>query len=158
MRFDSFASKAATSRKVSTWRSGITRTWTGACGLMSLIATKPLPLCTYAPSRAMLQKRQPSCCFGKDPLRGEAGGTNAYERADGRVDEPRRVVVAVPAAGAVDEDRIVAAELFAPSAQAEVVREGAQTSAALLLHLRGHRVVRRGDGAGSRRVGENVHL
>src|SRR5262249_37341634 len=107
MRLDSFASNASTSRKVSTWRSGITRTWTGACGLMSLIATKPLPWCTYAPSRAMLQKRQSSCCFGKDPLLGDAGGTDPDERSDRGLDEPRRIVVAVPAPGTVDEHGVV---------------------------------------------------
>src|SRR6266576_4922094 len=158
MRFDSFASKASTSRKVSTWRSGITRTWTGAFGLMSLIATKPLPLCTYAPSRAMLQKRQSSCCFGNDSLLGDPGGADAHERADGRVDQPGRVVVAVPAARAVDEHRVFSTELAEPAAEAEVVRERAQARATFLLHLRGDRVVGGGDGAGPWGVRKDVHL
>src|SRR5437764_11343717 len=135
MRRDSFASKAPTSRKVSTWRSGITSTCTGAFGLMSLIATKPFALCTYAPSRAMLQKRQSSCGFGTDPLLRDGGRAHADERADRRVDEPRRVVVTVAAAGSVHEHGVVRADLGAPVPQAQLVRERAQPRTALLLHL-----------------------
>src|SRR3954471_8478695 len=150
MRLDSLASKASTSRKVSPWRSGSTSTWTGACGLMSLIATKPFALCRYAPSFAMLQNRQPSCCFGTDALLARGRRANTHERADRRFDQPRRIVVAVAASRAVDEHRVLGADLALPAREAQLVREGAQPCATLLLHRRRHRVVRLGDGAGTR--------
>src|ERR1017187_7563408 len=103
MRFASSASNSETSRKVSTWRSGSTSTWTGASGLMSLIATKPSARWTWSPSRTSMQNRQSSGCGGKDPLLGDTGRAHADELSDRRVDEPRRVVVAVAAAWAVDE-------------------------------------------------------
>src|SRR3954467_1738036 len=130
MRLDSLASKASTSRKVSTWRSGSTSTCTGACGLMSWIATKPFALCTYAPSRAMLQKRQPSRCDGNDSLLRYAPPANANERAYGRVDGKRRVVVPVPAPGSIDEHDILLADLRAPAADLQLVAERPQPRAA----------------------------
>jgi hypothetical protein len=51
MRCVSPASISPTSRNVSRWCSGITSRWTGACGLMSRIATKPLVAATWSPSR-----------------------------------------------------------------------------------------------------------
>src|SRR5690349_19189981 len=135
MRFASRASNSETSRNVSTWCSGSTSTCTGACGLMSLIATNPLPLCTYAPSRAMLQKRQSSRRFGKDPRLRHGRCAHAHELAHRRVDEPRRVVVAVAATGAVDEHRVEAAHLRVPAAQAQLVRQGTQPCAPLPLLL-----------------------
>ena len=47
----------------------------------------------------------------EDPLLRDGGGADAHQLADGRVDEPRRVVVAVAAAGPVDEHRVLGAEL-----------------------------------------------
>ena len=54
---------------------------------------------------------------GKDPLLGDGRRADADELADRRVDEPRRVVVAVAAAGSVDEHDVLAAELALPAAQ-----------------------------------------
>src|SRR5947208_15432817 len=96
---------------------------TGACGLMSLIATNPFAWCTYAPSRAMSQKRQPSRCFGKHTLLGHAHTAHGDELAHRSVDQPRRVVVAVTAARSVDEHGVRRADLRVPAAQAELMRE-----------------------------------
>ena len=60
-------------------------------------------------------------------------------------------VVAVAAAGAVDEHDVVGADLRPPAGEARVVRGGAQTGAALPLHLRRHR---ESSGRLSRRVSE----
>src|SRR5438094_2247090 len=139
MRAASSPPKADTSRNVSTWCSGMTRTCTGACGLMSLIATSPSAAWMWLPSRASLQKRQSSRCSGKDPLLGDAIGSDAHELADRRVDEPRRVVVAVASARAVDEHHVL--DLRPPTLDAELVRERAQTGAALLLDACGHGIV-----------------
>src|SRR3954452_14959837 len=119
---------------------------------MSLIATNPFALCRYAPSLAMLQNRQPSCCFGTNALLARGRRANTYERTDGRLDQPRRIVVAVAASRAVDEHCVLGADLALPVRQAQLVREGAQPCATLLLHRRGHGVVGLGDGAGTRRV------
>src|SRR5690349_19053697 len=104
---------------------------TGACGLMSLIATKPFAWCTYAPWRAMSQKRQPSRRCGKDTLLRHARAAHRNQLADRRVDEPRRVVVAVAPAGPVDQHRVGRAELGLPAAQAQLVRQRTQPGAAL---------------------------
>src|SRR6266536_1092254 len=103
MRSASSAGNSETSRKLSTCRFGSTSTCTGASGLMSLIATNSSDWFTYAPCAAMPQKRQSARCSGKDPLLGDGGRADADELADGRIDEPRRVVVAVAATGPVDE-------------------------------------------------------
>src|SRR5438034_9976179 len=118
MRFVSSASKSEISRKVSTWRSGRTRTCTGALGLMSLIATKPSARCRCSPSRTSMQKRQ-SSGGGNDPVLGHRGGADAHELPDRCIDEPRRVVVPVASPGAVDEHDVV--HLAPPSSQAELV-------------------------------------
>src|SRR5580765_2033965 len=158
MRLDSLASKASTSRKVSTCRSGSTSTCTGACGLMSLIATKPFALCTYAPSRAMLQKRQSSRCFGTDALLRRRRPAHPHERADRRVDQPRRIVVAIATARPVDEHRVLHADLAAPAGETQLVRQRAQPRAALLLHRQRDGVVGLGDGSRPWRVREHVDL
>src|SRR3954471_1506239 len=121
---------------------------------MSAIATNPSAACTWPPSRTSMQKRQSSRGPAKDPLLGEALGAHPDELADRCLDEPRRVVVAVPAPGPVDEHHVVG--LLAPPREAQVVREPAQTRAALLLLLRGHGVVGACGGAGPRRVREHV--
>src|SRR4051812_12700746 len=95
----------------------MTSRWTGACGLMSRIATKPSAACTWSPSRTRLQKRQSSCGSGKDPLLRHGVGAHRDELADGSIDEPRRVVVAVAAAGPVDEHDVLVLRAPAPEAQ-----------------------------------------
>src|SRR5262245_314281 len=98
---------------------------TFACGLMSLIATNPFALLTYAPARTMSQNRQSSRCDGMDPLVGDGLRAHAHKVADRRVDEERRVVVAVAAARAVDEHDVLAADLRAPAAQLQLMRKHA---------------------------------
>src|SRR5262249_5610831 len=140
MCFVSEAWNSPISRNVSTCRSGMTRRCVSAFGLMSWIATKPLDFATYVPSRTMSQKMQPSRRDGKDPLLRDRLGADADELAHRSVDEERRVVVAVAAARAVDEDDVVAAELRVPAAPLALARERAQPGAALLLRGRRHRV------------------
>src|SRR5262245_60415013 len=96
------------------------RTWTSACGLMSLIATKPFVFATYVPLRTMSQNRQPSRGDGKDALLGHCLGAHPDELAHRRLDQEGRVVVAVAPAGAVDEHDLLAAELRAPAALLEL--------------------------------------
>src|SRR3954471_15978336 len=97
----------------------MTSTCTGACGLMSLIATKPSAASTWSPSRKSRQNRQSSRGGGKDPFLGHAGRADPDELSDRRVDEPGRVVVAVAATWAVDEHDVLF--LPAPAPQAELV-------------------------------------
>src|SRR3954453_12337718 len=104
----------------------------------------------------MLQKRQSSRCFGKDSLLCDGRRAHADERADRGINKPGRVVVAVAAPGPVDEDDVL--DLAAPAVEAEIMRERAEPGPALLLELRRDRVVTGRDGAGSRRVREDVHL
>ena len=73
----------------------------GACrpsGRCRGSATKPSAARTWSPSRTSVQKRQSS--GSADPLLGDRRAADAHELADRRVDEPRRVVVAVAAARA----------------------------------------------------------
>src|SRR5690242_20027024 len=98
---------------------------------MSAIATNPSAARTWSPSRTSLQKRQSSGGPGKDALLGHARGPHSYELTDRGVDQPRRVVVAVATAGPVDEHDVVGLRL--PAGEAELVRQRAQTCAALLL-------------------------
>src|SRR2546423_1781206 len=100
---------------------------------MSLIATNPFALCTYAPCWTMLQKRQSSRRFGKDSLLRHACTAHLDEAADGCIDEPRRVVVSIAAARTVDEHGVDCADLLLPAPEAELVRERTQPAAALLL-------------------------
>src|SRR3954468_21885538 len=123
---------------------------------MSATATNPSAACTWSPSRTSVQKRQSSRGPGKDPLLLHALRAHVDELADGRVDEPGRVVVAVAPPGTIDEDDVLVLAL--PAAHAELVRERAQTPAAALLHVRRDGIVRRGRGPGPRRVREHVHL
>src|SRR5207344_722490 len=83
-------------------------------------------------------------------------GAHPDELADGRVDQPRRVVVAIAAAWAVDEHDVLG--LLAPGLQARLVRQPAEAGAALLLLVLRDDVVAGGDGARPRRVREDVHL
>ena len=87
-----------------------------------------------------------------------AARAHADELADGRVDEPRRVVVAVAAAGAVDEHDVLA-DLLAPAAagtpRATAARRRALRSFFTVLR---DDVVAGGHRARPRRVREDVHL
>src|ERR687896_1055192 len=103
MRFASSAGNSPTSRKLSTCRSGSTGRWTGAFGLMSATATKPSASSRCSPSATNVQKRH-SGCDTDDPLLGDGASTHPDQLPDRPVDEPRRVVVSVAAAGPVDED------------------------------------------------------
>src|SRR5205085_11070952 len=143
-------------RKLSTWRSGRTSRWVSAFGLMSRIATKPSVFATWSPSRTSRQKRQSS--GSDDPLLGDVRATHPDEGADRSADAPRAVVVAVAAAGPVDEDGVLAADLRPPPREARGVGIRAQARAPLLLHRRGNGVGRRGRGARAGRVREDVHL
>src|SRR2546430_17457432 len=81
----------------------------------------------------MLQKRQSSGCDGTDALRGQRLGPHLDEFAERSLDEEGRVVVAVAAAGPVDEDGVASAQLGLPTASLELVRELAEVCAAFLL-------------------------
>src|SRR5580765_5553895 len=122
IRFTSPPWNLEMSRKVSTWRSGMIRMCVSACGLMSLIATNPRVFATYVPSRTMSQNRQSSGGDGKDSLLRDGFGADADELSDGRLDEKRRVVVAVAAARTVDENDVGAAELRVPAPPLQLVR------------------------------------
>ena len=61
---------------------------------------------------------------------------HAHELSHRCVDEPGRVVVAVAAAGAVDEHYVGAPDLRLPAPAAELVGQRPQPRAALLLHRR----------------------
>src|SRR5581483_3320427 len=159
IRFASGSDSRPMSRNVSMCSSGITSRWTSAFGFASSIARSPSPrLTTVAGSSPawILQKTQ-SGSRGTDALLRHRRAADADELADGAVDEPRRVVVAVAATGPIDEDEVVGADLLPPAAQARLVRARAQPGAALPLHLPRHRVGRSGGGARARRVREDVH-
>src|SRR5207244_12922853 len=119
IRSASAGSNSPISRTLGTWRSGSTSRCTSARGLMSLIPTKPSPSRTWSPSLYSRQKRQSS--GSEDSLLGDRSRTDADELAHGRIDEPRRIVVAVAAAGAIDENDVVRAELRAPALDARLV-------------------------------------
>src|SRR3954452_24142542 len=131
MRFASSGGNSPTSRNVATCRSGSTSRCVSARGLMSWIATKPSPFATWSPSRTSLQKRQSSS--SEDPLLRHRCAADAHELADGRIDQPGRVVVAVAAARPVDEHDVFRADLLAPPRETGLLRRRAQTRAALLL-------------------------
>src|SRR5579862_2463574 len=158
IRFASPLLSSETSRNVSMWRSGMTRMCVSACGLMSLIAMNPFVFATYAPSRTIAQNRHSSGRNGKDALLGDGLRTHADERADRRVDEERRVVVAVPAARTIDEDVLGRPELRVPAPLLELAGERPQARSALLLLVRRNAVVVRRPRSRSRRVREDVRL
>src|SRR5206468_1558087 len=123
---------------------------------MSCSAAKPSALATWSPSRASRQKRQSS--GSEYPLLRDGRAADADELADRRVDEPRRIVVAVAAAGAVDQDDVLPADLAAPALETRVVRRLTEPRAPFTLHGDGHRIVGRRSCPGPRRVREDVHL
>src|SRR6476619_1717305 len=148
------------SRKVSMCCSGMTSRWTSAFGLMSSIARSPSPRFTTVAgsSPASILQTMQSGSRSEDPLLRHRRTADSDELANRSVDEPRRVVVAVAAARAVDEDDVLGTDLLAPAPHARVVRERAQPRAPLLLHLLRHRVRRGGRRPRPRRVREDVHL
>src|SRR5436190_10571064 len=100
---------------------------------MSSIATKPsarLTTVADASPETILQKMQ-SLSGSEDSFLRDGGPANADQLPDRRLDEPRRVVVAVATSGTVDEHQVVAADLLAPAAPACVVGESAQAGPAL---------------------------
>src|SRR6476659_2275735 len=132
MRLASSGENSPTSRKVSTCRSGITSRCVSAFGLMSRIATKPSAARTWSPSRATVQKRQSS--GSEDPLLRGAACPDAHQLADLPAHEPGRVV-AVAAAGPVEEHDVLASDLRAPASEARRAGVLAQALAALSLDL-----------------------
>src|SRR6185436_9163747 len=157
MRFASSASNSEMSRNVSTCRSGRTRRWTGAFGLMSSTATNPSAALTCSPSRTSVQKRQ-SGCEANDSLLRDVVGPYADELTLRRLDEPRRVVVAVASARPVDEDGFFAAQLPGPPPPAGFGGESTEPHAPLLLHSVRNAIVVCGSSPRPRRVREHVHL
>src|SRR5262249_5082684 len=157
IRSSSAASNSSISRKLAMWCSGITSRCVWACGLMSRIATRPSVAATWSPSRYSVQKRH-SGSGGTDALLGDGGAPDADVRADRRVDEPRRVVVAVAAAGAVDEHDVVTAELRTPALEAGFVRGGAPACAAVLLLRLRDRIAALRLRARPRRIREDMDL
>src|SRR5512133_4277086 len=156
IRFASSGSNSPISRKLGTCRSGITSRCTSARGLMSSIATKPSASRTWSPSLYSRQNRQSS--GSEDPLLRDGPRADRDELADRRIDQPGRIVVAVAAAGAIDEHDVIRAELRAPALDARGVRDRAQPRPPVLLERRRNRVFGGGAGARTRRVGKDVHL
>src|ERR1700751_2142306 len=156
MRLSSPSLNSAMSWKLAMWCSGMTSRWTGACGLMSRMATKPSIAATCSPSRYSVQKRQSSA--RENPLPGDGRAADGEELADRSVDEPGRVVVAVAAAGAVDEHDLLASHFGLPARSAGLGRERAQPRTAHALDLRRHPIVALGEGARTWRVREHVQL
>ena len=76
--------------------------------------------------------------------------------ADGSVDQPRRVVVSVAAAGAIDEDDVICADLLTPARETRRIRRCAQPGAPILFHVGRDGVVSRGDRSRPRRVRKDV--
>src|SRR5437867_4478686 len=92
----------------------------------------------------------------ENPLLRDRAPAYRDQLADGSGDEPRRVVVAVAASRPVDEDHVLTADLLAPAPQARLPRKRTEPCAPFPLDCLRNRVSRRCDGAGPRRVGENV--
>src|SRR5438105_7607875 len=132
IRFASSGGNWSMSRNVSTWRSGMTSRCVSACGLMSRTATNPSVSATWSPSRYNLQKRQSS--GSENSLLRDRLRAHAHQLADGSVHEPRRVVVAVAAAGSIDEDDVLGPELGAPACERRRLRSRAKPRAPVFLH------------------------
>src|SRR6187549_1426912 len=156
MRFASSAGKSPISLKLEMCRSGRTSRCTSACGLMSRIATKPSPEWTWSPSAYSEQNRQSS--GSENPLLGDCARSGTDEVSRVCLEEPGRVVVPVSAAGPVDQDEILVAELLPPVRDASGLRGLAQARASLLLHRGRDRVSRRRARARAGRIGKDVHL
>src|SRR5581483_3574830 len=131
MRLSSAAVNSAMWWKLSMCRSGMTSRCVGAWGLMSRMATKPSVAATWSPCRYSVQKRQSSGTA--NPILGHVDAADGDELAHRSVDEPRRVVVAVAAAGTVDEHDVVAAHLGVPPRAGCLVGQLAQARASFSL-------------------------
>src|SRR5215470_12661437 len=138
MRCDSSAGNAEISRKLATCRSGSTSRCVSAFGAMSRIATKPSAAWRWSPSRTSWQKRQSS--GSEDPLLRDGAGTDPDDPADRGLDEPRRVVVAVASAGAVDQHLVLLADLAPPPPHAGQPGDLSEAGAALPLAIGRHRI------------------
>src|SRR2546430_4560985 len=123
---------------------------------MSGIATKPSVFATWSPSWTSRQKRQSS--GSENPLRCDARPADTDELSDRRLDEPGRVIVPVTAAGPINEDDVICADLLTPARETRRFRRGAKPGAPILLHLRRDRVVSGGDRSRPWRVREDVDL
>src|SRR6266550_6648275 len=122
---------------------------------MSRIATNPSVFATWSPSRTSSQKRQSS--GSENSFLGDARSADMDELADGCSDEPRRVVVSVAAAGAIDEDDVICADLLTPARETRRLRGCAQPGAPILLDRRRDGVISGSDRSRSRRVREDMH-
>src|SRR5262245_1784275 len=125
-------------------------------GLMSRIATNPSAACTWSPSATSRQNRQFSSCDGKDPLLRDSDRAGFQQLSDVAVDEPRRVVVAVPTAGPADEHAVGRPDPRLPATERELLRERAEARGTLLLDVGRDTIVPRRDRARARRVREDV--
>src|SRR6266436_68713 len=123
---------------------------------MSRIATKPSAFATWSPSWTSRQKRQSS--GSENPLRCDARPADTDKLSDRRLDEPGRVIVPVAAAGSINEDDVIYADLLTPARETCRFRRCAEPGAPILLHLGHDSVVSGGDGSGSWRVREDVDL
>src|SRR5919204_5970841 len=123
---------------------------------MSRIATNPSPRATWSPSRTSLQKRQSS--GSENPLLDDGRAAHAHEIAHRRIDEPRRVVVAVAASGSIDEHDVVASDLLLPPRPASRGRDSTEPRAARALDLGGNRIARCRGRPRARRVRKHMHL
>src|SRR5690242_3315913 len=104
------------SRKVSMCSSGMTSRCTSAFGLMSSIASRPSARLTTVDGTSpawILQKMQ-SGSRSEYPLLRDRAAADPHELADGGVHQPRRVVVAVAAAGPIDEHDVFLPHLVPP--------------------------------------------
>src|ERR1044072_890548 len=86
---------------------------------MYSIATNPSAALTCSPSRTSLQKRQ-SGCDANDALLRDVVRPSPDELALRRVEEPGGVVVAVSTPWAVDEYRLLPAQLSCPPPPAAI--------------------------------------
>src|SRR5215211_5496433 len=118
---------------------------------MSFTAMKPSPLRTCSSSATSLQKKQSGWDTGH-PFLEHLDRPDADELADGRVDEPWRVVVAVALPRSVDEDDVGRPDLLTPATPARFPRCLAESCAAFLLHGRRNAVLVGRRRPGPRRV------
>src|SRR2546421_2896032 len=123
---------------------------------MPLIATNPSASRPWSPSLYSRQKRQSS--GSEDPLLRNRRRADTDELAHGRHAEPGRMVVAVAAAGPIDENEVVRPELRAPALDARLVGGSAEPRASVLLDLGRNRVLGGGPGSRAWRVRKDVDL
>ena len=147
------------SRNVSTCRSGMTSRCVSACGLMSWIATKPSAGARRGRPRGRLAEEAVLRLHATIPSSVTAARAHAHELAD----RARRRATASSRRRSRGRGGRRARRPRARASSRQRRRHascesGAQARAALLLHLRRHRVVGGGRRSGPRRVREDVHL